>query len=88
MSIDEFRKQKGFKVVHLNVRSFFSKKESIEHDLLDGTTDILGLSETWLKEGIPNTMLNISKYQLVRQDRQQKKQFRPYQGWWRRLYVY
>ena len=48
------------------------KKDTIEHDLLDGEIDILGLSDTWLKEEIPNNMLNIQNYQLIRLDRQQK----------------
>ena len=59
LSLTEFKRQKGLKIVHLNVRSFFRKKDTIEHDLLDGEIDILGLSETWLKEEIPNNMLNI-----------------------------
>ena len=74
LSLTEFKRQKGLKIVHLNVRSFFKKKDTIEHDLLDGEIDIglLGLSETWLKEEIPSNMLNIQNYQLIRLDRQQK----------------
>ena len=72
LSLTEFKKQKGLKIVHLNVRSFFKKKDTIELDLLDGELDILGLSETWLKEEIPNNMLNVHNYQLIRLDRQQR----------------
>ena len=72
LSLTEFKKQKGQKIVHLNVRIFFKKKDTIELDLLDGELDILGLSETWLKEEIPNNMLNVHNYQLIRLDRQQR----------------
>ena len=55
LSLTDLKKQKGLKIVHLNIRSLFKKKDSLEYDLLDGSTDILGLSETWLKDKIPNS---------------------------------
>ena len=84
----EFKKQKGLKIVHLNIRSLFRKKDSIEHDLLDGSTDILGLSETWLKEEVPDSMIKMSNYQLVRYDRQHRNVMGPNQAWWRNLLIY
>ena len=72
LSLAEFGKHKGFKVVHLNVRSLFRKRESIQCDLLQGNVGILGTSETWLRVEIPNSMVCVPNYQLVRQDRQQR----------------
>ena len=37
-----------------------------------GDIDVLGLSETWLKQEIPNTMLKVNNYHLIRQDRRHR----------------
>ena len=46
---------KGFKVVHLNVRSYFRKKDELY--LLFKDYDVLCFTETWLTPMLPDNML-------------------------------
>ena len=55
--------------VHGNVRSLFNKYLKLKQYLLDSNISVLGLSKTWLTKNIPNAMLFIPSYQLVRLDR-------------------
>ena len=57
---------KGFKLVHLNCRSLFSKLNQI--GLLFGHVDILCLTETWLYEAYSDVVLSISGMKLFRWD--------------------
>ena len=58
---------KGFKLVHLNCRSLYSKLNQI--GLLFGHVDILCLTETWLHEVYSDALLNIAGMKLFRWDR-------------------
>ena len=60
---------KGLHYVHGNIRSVFNKFLQIKQYLLDSNVSCLGLSETWLTENIPDNMLYIPGYHLIRLDR-------------------
>lgn len=60
---------KGVKYVHLNVRSLLPKFQLLEEDLLDGSFDVICLTETWLKKGIPDCLICNQNYNLIRHDR-------------------
>ena len=61
--------QKGFKVVHLNIRSLVNKYEQLKYELENVNIDIFCVSETWLTEGVSSNILNIKGYNLERHDR-------------------
>ena len=60
---------RGLHYVHGNIRSLFHKMSQIKQYLLDSNISCLGLSETWLTDNIPDSMLYIPGYQLIRLDR-------------------
>ena len=61
-------KPKGLFSGHLNFRSICNKKEQLEH-LLESTIDCLGISESWLKQSSPSTLVSMSGYNVFRKDR-------------------
>ena len=68
---NEYFKTKGFHLMHLNIRSLFCKNkfDMFKQQMFDSNIDIVGLSETWLKEGIHSNYVNIPNYSLQRLDR-------------------
>lgn len=66
----EFKTKNGLRLFHLNVQSM------VKQDKMDFITiwaestdsDIIVLSETWLKESITNDMINIEEYNVFRSD--------------------
>lgn len=60
---------KGLQIVQYNVRSLFHKIDTIRHDFLMPSIDLLCLSETWLNEDLPDELINIDDFQLLRNDR-------------------
>ena len=62
--------QKGFKIVHLNIRSLVNKYEQVKFKLENADIDIFSISETWLTEGLSSNILNINGYNLERFDRE------------------
>ena len=62
--------QKGFKIVHLNIRSLTSKIETLRIDLENSGIDMFTVSETWLSQNYDSSLVNINNYHLLRQDRQ------------------
>ena len=64
-----FKKDKGLHYVHGNIRSLFNKFSQLKQYLLDSNISCIGLSETWLSENIPSSMLYIPGFQLIRLDR-------------------
>ena len=60
---------KGFKMVHLNIRSLVKKIDQIRL-LTEGTNlDVLTISETWLKPHLGTPLVELTGYQTFRQDR-------------------
>ena len=60
---------RGLHYIHGNIRSMLKKLSQIKHYLLDSNISCLGLSETWLTDLIPDYMLYIPGFQVVRSDR-------------------
>ena len=60
---------KGFKIVHLNIRSLLKKIDQLRVILEGSTVDIFTLSETWLNDKIDSQLLHIQGYNVLRQDR-------------------
>ena len=63
--------QKGFHCAHLNCRSLYNKIDVINHLLqdIDQKLHVLGLSETWLSENMPDSFISIEGYDITRLDR-------------------
>ena len=58
-----------FSLAHINIRSLKSKIETLRIHMLDKKDAVLGISESWLHEGILNNMVDIDGYNLERLDR-------------------
>lgn len=69
MNIDEVKGYKGVIFIHLNIRSMLGKFDLFCHDFLDGSFDVVGLSETWMKPSLPNSLIMYPGYNLIRKDR-------------------
>ena len=59
----------GISLAHINIRSLFGKLEDVIRILEFGKISVLAISETWLNSYVPDNMINIAKYELVRGDR-------------------
>lgn len=68
--LEEIRRGKGLKILHLNVRSLIKHIEEVRKDLLDGTGDIVILSESWLHSNVSDSLLHVDGYKCLRLDRQ------------------
>ena len=64
-----FKGVKGLHYIHGNIRSLFNKINQLKLYLVDSNISCLGLSETWLTNTIPDNMLYIPGYSLLRLDR-------------------
>ena len=67
--IDSLNLLKGFKVVHLNVRSLLKKVDQIRLLLQDVTLDAFTISETWLKPHLDTNLIDLEGYKAFRLDR-------------------
>ena len=72
-SLEDLSTAKGFKLVHLNVRSLVKKIDQIRILLQSTSIDIITFSETWLISHLSSALFNIAGYKLLRQDRLNKK---------------
>ena len=68
-SISKLSKVKGFKLVHMNVRSLSKKIDQLRVLLTGSQLDVLTLSETWLDSAINSTTVLIEGFTVYRQDR-------------------
>ena len=62
-------KQKGLKILHLNVRSLLRNICEIRQLLRQNDVHILSVNETWLDNSILTNEINIDNFQIVRKDR-------------------
>lgn len=69
IEIDELKNHKGFQIVHIYVRSLHHKVGTLENDFLNSRVGVLGITETWLNENTPSSLVNIEGYYLIRNDR-------------------
>ena len=68
--IDDIRLAKGMHIAHLNVRSIVNKWEVFKTHFSSSHLHILGISETWLNNKLPNDLYSLSnEYCLYRNDR-------------------
>ena len=63
---------KSFSVAFLNVRSLLPHFTDFKNVVLKGCYDIVGLSETWLGQGVPDDIIKINGYNLIRTDRKSR----------------
>lgn len=68
-TLDKVKKQKGFCISHLNVRSLVPKLDKFKCLFLDGQIEIVGISETWLHSKIDSALIEVNGYHMIRQDR-------------------
>lgn len=71
-SPDALKNSNGLRFIHVNVRSLLNKIDAIRLWTKTTDTDILVLSETWLKPSITNSMIHIDGYNMFRTDRANK----------------
>ena len=72
--LDEIKDSKGMHMAHLNVRSLSNKWEHFKVNFMNSNLQVLGLSETWLNDSLPNEMFDLSdSYLLYRNDRKWKE---------------
>lgn len=69
ISMEELQKEKGLQFICYNIRSLFHKIDTFRFDFIVKSMDIIGLCETWLCPSIPDTLINVDNYQLIRNDR-------------------
>ena len=68
-SIRDMAKFDGITIAHLNIRSVNRKLEEVVRILAEGDIDILCLSESWLNPCVPDHMIAVNGYNLLRSDR-------------------
>ena len=71
-SMHELSNLKGFKMVHLNVRSLLKKMDQIRLLTEGAGVDVITISETWLKSHLNSALVSMNGYQAFRQDRGSK----------------
>ena len=62
-------KKNGFEIAHLNIRGLISKIDEIRDLLFINNFKILCLSETFLNESTPNSIIDVPNYYIIRRDR-------------------
>ena len=72
-NLSELNERKGFKVVHMNVRSLLKKVDQLRILLFNSQIDVITLSETWLNSAISSTTVKMDNYVMYRQDRERGK---------------
>ena len=68
-TLDALQLVKGFKLVHMNVRSLVKKIDQIRIMLHESNLDVLSFSETWLKPHINTKIVELKGYKSIRLDR-------------------
>lgn len=64
---------KGLQFTHLNVRSIYPKIDEVRHKLLTTSMDIVCFTETWLTDNISSNMIDINGFDILRNDRIDKR---------------
>lgn len=64
------RQKPGLKVIHFNARSMNCEKlDYVKSVFEDSQVDLICITETWFRDGIPDTYYNMKNYNLYRHDR-------------------
>lgn len=69
LNIESFSSIKGNKFVFFNIRSLVSNINVFKSEFDNSSVVTIGLSETWLNTKLPDTLLSLEGYQLLRRDR-------------------
>ena len=72
ITVEDFSKVTGFKIMHLNARSLLPKLDNIRYSFTPHV-NILCFTETWFRPELVPELLQIKRYQLIRNDRTQKR---------------
>ena len=67
--LDKLMEAKGMHIAHLNARSIPNKWEMLKMNVMSTNLHILGISETWLNESLPDELYRLPNYHLLRNDR-------------------
>lgn len=67
-SLDVLKAKKRLKFVHVNIRNLLANLEEVKTDFLDGSLDIIALSETWLHAQCSSNLLQVANCNLIRSD--------------------
>ena len=67
--MEEHLNAKGFKIIFWNTRSILNKKEGVRDKLRVFLPDVMVITESWLKENIPDSVVNVAGYRTHRYDR-------------------
>ena len=68
--LDDVKLAKGMHFAHINIRSIHNKWDVFKAQFSSSNLHILGISETWLNDKLPNGLYNLSnEYTLIRNDR-------------------
>lgn len=59
----------GLQFIQLNVQSLYSKIDSIRYGFVRKSMDVIGITETWLNDLLPSSLVNIDDFYLYRNDR-------------------
>ena len=68
-SLEDIGKEKGIKLVHLNIRSLLNEIDQLRIVVQGSGLDIITLSETWMQGHLCSQLVDISGYSMIRQDR-------------------
>ena len=71
-TVNALNKVKGFKLLHLNVRSLVKKIEQVKIMFFNSCLDVITMSETWMTTAVSSKMVNLDDYIMYRQDRNYK----------------
>ena len=67
--LDLFLNHKGLMTTHLNVRSIWNKIDLLRNTFTNNNVDIITFSESWLTSNIPDELIDIKGYNVIRNDR-------------------
>ena len=67
--LEGLQRAKGFKLMHLNVRSLVKKMDQLRVMFQDSNIDVITFSETWLKDSVNTVTVELDGYKILRQDR-------------------
>ena len=60
-------------IVLTNVMSLVSKMDELEHAIREYSADIAFITESWLKNSVPDQVIEIGSYRVFRRDRTEKE---------------
>lgn len=69
-SLDQMVGQRGLRMAHLNIRSLKANIASLRIEMEKEPVDLLGISETWLKEGDEKVEYALGGYDVICQNRE------------------